>query len=278
MTSISGYPIYKNMVRPAQTLQNSNIYHSSINYGLFRNLIKTRLNQNFNLLNKNRTINYSNSPINNYQNKPINTKYGSPILDSMKVLPTKYLPVKVIIDNQQLNVTNYTNTSPLSGNYTPRNNVNIISHNNIKSENNTYYNNTTTTPVTNISYTNEKYNTNYSQTQKISQEYMTSFPTTSNINYTAQFDGYQAKKKTENFNYEEIQKVHNYENEEYFINSDDNQDIPQENLAHFYILNSPVIKKNLIYFLRFNHLYLIWKLNHIMEKMLYIDSKMKYLI
>ena len=196
----------------------------------------------------------------------------------MKVLPTKYLPVKVIIDNQQLNVTNYTNTSPLSGNYTPRNNVNIISSNNIVAQSNTYYNNTATIPVTNISYTNEKYNTNYSQTQKISQEYMTSFPTTSNINYTAQFDGYQAKKKTENFNYEEIQKVHNYENEEYFINSDDNQDIPQENLAHSYILNSPVIKKNLIYFLRFNHLYLIWKLNHIMEKMLYIDSKMKYLI
>ena len=243
MTSISGYPIYKNMVRPAQTFQNSKIYNSNINYEGPRNLIYTRLNQNINLLNKNRIINYSNRPINKYQNQPINATYGSPILSPMKVLPTKYLPVKVITEDQQLNATNYTNIFPLSSYYTPKNNVNIISSNNIMAQTNTYYNNTATFPVTNISYTNEKYNANSSQTQNISPEYITSFPTTSNINYADQYDGYKTKKETENFNCETIKKGDNYENKEYFINSDDNQDIPQENLAHSYILNSPVVKK-----------------------------------
>ncbi len=56
MTSISGYPIFKNMERPAQTFQNSKIYNSNINYWRPRNLINTRLNQNINLLNKNKII------------------------------------------------------------------------------------------------------------------------------------------------------------------------------------------------------------------------------
>ena len=210
MTSLSGYTIFKNMVRPAQTFQNSKIYYSNINYGRPRNLIYTGLNQNINLLNKNRIINYSNRQINKYKNKPINATYGSPILQPMKVLPTKYLPVKVITEDQQLNVTNYTNTFPLSSYYAPRNNVNIISSNNIVAQSNTYYNNTATIPVTNISYTNEKYNTNYSQTQNISHENINFLPTTSNIKYTAQYDGYQTRKETENFNYETLRKGDNY--------------------------------------------------------------------
>ena len=71
------------------------------------------------------------------------------------------------------------------------------------------------------------------------------------------------------------------ENQEYFINSDDNinnENIPQENFNRSYILQSPLVKKNSIFFPKFNLLYLISKLNHIIKKIPYINSKMKFLI
>ena len=236
--NISEYPISKSIAMPVQSFQNSNVYQSSINYETTENYItNTGLSQRINLLN-----NDYNQPINNYQTEQINSTYTTPIKSQMKILPTKYLPVKVISDNQQLNDTNYAQVIPVSSYNTTKNNLNIISegNNNLIENTNTYYNETTTTttsvPTTNISYTNEEYNinninsidnTNNYQTQEINQEYTTPVATTSDINYTAEeyqindLNDYQTQtqNETENINYEVIQGGENInDNNNYLVN------------------------------------------------------------
>ena len=243
--NISEYPISKSIAMPVQSFQNSNVYQSSINYGTTENYItNTGLSQSINLLNNDKKTNYYNQPITNYKTEQINSTYTTPITSQMKILPTKYLPVKVISDNQQLNDTNYAQVIPVSSYNTTQNNLNIISegNNNLIENTNTYYNETTTTtsiPTTNISYTNEEYNinnindinTNNYQTQEINQEYTTPVATTSDINYTAEeyqindLNDYQTQtqNETENINYEVIQNgenidINNNDNNNYLVN------------------------------------------------------------
>ena len=244
--NISEYPISKSIAMPVQSFQNSNVYQSSINYETTENYItNTGLSQSINLLNNDEKTNYYNQPITNYQTEQINSTYTTPITSQMKILPTKYLPVKVISDNQQLNDTNYAQVIPVSSYNTTQNNLNIISesNNNLIENTNTYYNETTTTtsvPTTNISYTNEEYNinninsidnTNNYQTQEINQEYTTPVATTSDINYTAEeyqindLNDYQTQiqNETENVNYEVIQNgeninINNNDNNNYLVN------------------------------------------------------------
>ena len=250
MTNISEYPTSKSMVMSVQPFQKSNIYQSNINNGVPGNYINTGLNQSTKLLNKGQTVNIYDQPINIYQPGKLKTKYTPHNLLPIKILPTKYLPVKVITDNKPLIIINSTQSFPSSNYKTQGNNINIIANNNMIKQTNTYYNNTstTTTSVSNISYINKGYNTKNYQTHDISKGYINSVASTSHSNYTAQINGYQTHKKTENINNEGKQR----RNEEYFIdssnsynsfNSDDSQYAPQENMAHSYILNSPLIKK-----------------------------------
>ena len=243
--NISEYPISKSIAMPMQSFQNSNVYQSSINYETTENYItNTGRSQSINLLNNDEKTNYYNQPITNYKTEQINSTYTTPITSQMKILPTKYLPVKVISDNQQLNNTNYAQVIPVSSYNTTQNNLNIISegNNNLIENTNIYYNETTTTsvPTTNISYTNEEYNinninsidnTNNYQTQEINQEYTTPVATTSDINYTAEeyqindLNDYQTQtqNETENINYEVIQNgeninINNNDNNNYLVN------------------------------------------------------------
>ena len=325
--NISEYPISQSIARPVQTLQNSNVYQTNINYGATERFINnTELSQSINLLNNgeitsptedinlnyvsntdninlgtnqiNSEINYYNQSINNYETgevtssqNQINNTYATPTLSQIKVLPTKYLPVKVIQSDQQLNelnVTNYAQVVPLSSYNNTENNVNIISNTtNTVEQTNTYYNTTTTTttatPITNISYTNEVYNTNNYENLNSYPENIPPVSQTNDINYTTeeyQINNYETPKETENINYEitqnegnidnnyllneivdsnqnvdintnnEIYQVDNNENKEYLINADENQDIYQENYdahydAHSYNQQSPLIKKKI---------------------------------
>ena len=94
--NISEYPISQSIAKPVQTLQNSNVYQTNINYGATERFINnTELSQSINLLNNdqitsltedinlnyvsntdninlgtnqiNSEINYYNQPINNYE-------------------------------------------------------------------------------------------------------------------------------------------------------------------------------------------------------------------
>ena len=141
--SISEYPISQSIARPVQTLQNSNVYQTNINYGATERFINnTELSQSINLLNNgeitsptedinlnyvsntdninlgtnqiNSEINYYNQSINNYETgevtssqNQINNTYATPTLSQIKVLPTKYLPVKVIqsVRHQTVHIT-----------------------------------------------------------------------------------------------------------------------------------------------------------------------------
>ena len=314
--NISEYPIAQSMIKPVPTLQNNPIYQSNLNYeGTGEFINTTGLSQSINLFNNSQItsptaninsnninidvnqihpeIQYNNQPINNSQagiltDSQVNsTKYAAPIYKPAKYLPPKYLPLKVLpnISNiQQSNVTNYANVIPLNSYNSTGNNLNIISNTNTVEQTNTYYNQTTT-PITNISYVNEEYNTNNNyQSLTSTQEYITPVSQTSNINYTAeeyQINNYQTQNETENINYEiitqgenidnnnyvtnefvdsnqnaqnvdiienkEIYQIDNNQNEEYIINSNDNQNIPQENYVNSYSYNhqSPLIQNKL---------------------------------
>ena len=249
MTNVYGQQRFKSVVSPGQALPNSNIYQSSINYGTPKSYINTGFNQG----NKGKMVNYYTQPTTNiYQSRQLKTQYYAPALRPVKVLPTRYLPVKVIRESHPLKIIDY--TQPFKYN-TQNNNLHIISNNNTIQQTNTYNNTTTITPVTNISYINEKYNNNnYYQAQNISQGYINSVATTSNINYTSPINRYQTQKETKNLNYQVTQNrenINNNENKEYYVNShnyvnsDDSQYSPRENMAHSYILNSPLVKKKI---------------------------------
>ena len=240
MINVNEYPTSKSLIRSVQPYQNSNIYQSSINNGITGSYINTGLNQSTNLLNNGKVINYYNQPINNYQLGHLKTISTPLISQPVKVLPTKYLPAKVITDNQPLIVNNYPQS--LSGYNSPLNNLNIFTNNNTIKSTNTYYN-TTTTPVANIPYNNEGYDTNNYQTQNISGGYINSVTSTS---YIPQINDYPTQKKTEYIYNESIQNIDNNANKEYFINSynsNNSQYAPQENLANSYILNTSLIKQ-----------------------------------
>ena len=201
------------------------------------------------------------------------TTYATENMRPMKVLPTKYLPTKIMEGNQPFKDNEYAIVVPLKNFYITKNvipytkkiqqkslneyytnKINIPSSNNVKittsiqpdNNANSKNNDNQTIPITNIPYSTEEYNINnyHTQTQDISQT----------LNYGSENDNdYSINEyieipptNTESFNNIEM----SYENENQNIKKENHPayDDYKEYIPNSYIYDSPQIKKKVGFF------------------------------
>ena len=191
-----------------------------------------------------------------YRENIIKNTYETPHFMQMKVLPTKYLPTKIITKDQHYNINQFAKVIPLKNYYNTESKISnsqIIQHPPEKFYTTPISNISTFTPISNISYTTEEYKTTSYQPEEssLSINYGLENLNTNTTNSQTITDNYSAKEFV-NYPQEVVNNTNNtqvlYENEtgninkEYYINSP-GKDKPIENVSHSYLHKSPIIEK-----------------------------------